>query len=74
MSLNITRNCGNCRHGAIGNPEDVANSRICRRFPPKPMLAPGPRGPALATCWPEVRVKDCCGEHKRVGEGDSAAS
>lgn len=70
----IPRNCGNCRHGAIGNPQDIANSRICRRFPPRSLLAPGQQGPVVATVWPEVRVKDTCGEQKFQGEGVEGAT
>lgn len=60
--------CGDCVHCMPGpNTANDILSRNCYRYPPTPLLAMSPQGPAVVSVRPEIRVETiACGEFESV--------
>lgn len=58
--------CLSCVHAhpALAPTGEVDFSRkICKRFPPVPVVIPGPGGPSMQACFPVVGKGVSCAEH-----------
>lgn len=74
----MSKSCSTCTHSALGWDRDgkvnFKGPRICRRYPPTPMLLPaGPQGqPGVFALFPEIAPNQLCGEWAARDSEESA--
>jgi hypothetical protein len=58
--------CIDCKFSImIPRPGDKELIRICRRFPPTPLMVPSQHGIMINTVHPQVQAEDVCGEFQQ---------
>lgn len=69
-AISNIQTCGTCRFSvpAMGQDGKINfTSRVCRRFPPVPMMIPTPQGISMQFVWPQLDTSKNCGEWQGSG-------